>query len=266
MAEPNSSRNAVTFMTANYVARETGYAMRDWGHGHYSTSDAFSPIETFAERFGALLADVRALGFDAIDLWSAHLSPDWATRRHVDLALAELERHGVGVASYAAAVRPADVDEVCELACALGVTVLTGPCSAELDALVPVLERYGVRLGVENHPERTPREVLEKIARGGAMFGATVDTGWWGTHGFDPVEAIEELDGHIIHVHLKDVRAVGGHETCRWGQGVVPIEACVRALERIGYAGPMSIEHVPSLFDPTDDVRAMRAQLAGWLS
>lgn len=259
-------RNAVTFMTANYVARETGYAMRDWGHGHYATSDAFAPIETFAERFGALLADVRSLGFDAVDLWSAHLSPEWATDRHIDAARAELERRGMCVASYATAIRPEDIEQVCALARALGITLLTGPCSTELATVAPVLERHGTRVGIENHPEKTPAEVLEKIARGGSMFGTTVDTGWWGTQGFDAAQAIEALDGHILHVHLKDVRAVGEHETCRWGQGVVPIEACVRMIERIGYTGPLSIEHVPSTFDPADDLRAMRTELAAWLS
>jgi L-ribulose-5-phosphate 3-epimerase len=257
--------NVVTLMTANYVARETGYAMRDWGHGHYATSDAFAPIETFAERFGAMLANARALGFEAIDLWSAHLSPEWATDRHVDAARAELERHGVVVASYATSVGAADVEEVCRLARALDVSVLSVPFPRDVDTIAPVLEHHGVRVGIENHPEKSPAEILEKIARGGPMFGTTVDTGWWGTQGYDPAQAIEELDGHIFHVHLKDVLAVGGHDTCRWGLGVVPIEACVRALERIGYTGPMSIEHVPSTFDPTDDLRAMRADLAGWL-
>ena len=31
--------------------------------------------------------------------------------------------------------------------------------------------------------------------------------------------------------------AAGGHETCRFGQGVVPIEQCVRILKEIGYDG-----------------------------
>ena len=64
----------------------------------------------------------------------------------------------------------------------------------------------------------------------------------------------------MLHVHLKDVRAVGEpHETCRWGEGIVPIERCVRTLQRIGYAGAIAVEHEPETFDPTDDVRAMRA-------
>ena len=75
-------RNTITFMTANYVAREAGYTMHAWGHGDRTTNEAFSPIETYVERIDALLADIGALGFDTIDLWGAHLSPDWATDAH----------------------------------------------------------------------------------------------------------------------------------------------------------------------------------------
>jgi sugar phosphate isomerase/epimerase len=93
-----------------------------------------------------------------------------------------------------------------------------------------------------------------------------VDTGWWGTHGFDAADAIEELGDHVLHVHLKDVLAEGEpHETCRWGEGVVPVEECVRALQRIGYAGAIAVEHEPEDHDPSEKCRSMRVQLEGWL-
>jgi sugar phosphate isomerase/epimerase len=130
-----------------------------------------------------------------------------------------------------------------------------------------VLEKYGVRLGIENHPETTPQELLAKITAGGDRFGATVDTGWWGTQGYDAARAIEELGDRVWHVHLKDVLALGEpHETCRWGEGIVPIEECVRTLQRTGYTGAIAVEHEPETLDPTDDVRAMREQLEGWLA
>ena len=56
------------------------------------------------------------------------------------------------------------------------------------------------------------------------------------------------------------------HETCRWGDGIVPIEECVRTLRRLGYTGALAVEHEPETFDPTDDVRAMRQKLEEWLA
>jgi hypothetical protein len=47
-------------------------------------------------------------------------------------------------------------------------------------------------------------------------------------------------------VHLKDVLRRGEpHDTCAWGEGVVDIEACVRALARLGYRGALAVEHEP---------------------
>ncbi|HEY3542005.1 MAG TPA: sugar phosphate isomerase/epimerase [Gaiellaceae bacterium] len=254
-------------MTANYVAREVGYAMHGWGHGDRTTNEAFAPLETYGDKLEALLADVAGLGFDAVDIWGAHLSPDWATDEHVAIAQETLRRHGLTVTTYATWVGPGNVERSCELTRALGASIIGGGFSGEPQALAPTLERHGVRLGIENHPERTPQEVLAKIAAGGELFGATVDTGWWGTQGYDAARAIEELGEHVLHVHLKDVLAVGEpHETCRWGEGVVPIEECVRVLQDNGYAGAIAVEHEPETFDPTDDVGAMREQLAGWLS
>lgn len=257
----------ISFTTANYVAREVGYAMHGWGHGDKATNEAFAPLATYPKKIDELLRDVKALGFDAVDIWGAHLSPDWATDEHVDAAVAALTRHGLTVSTYATWAGPKNVERACELALALETSIIGGGFSGDPERLGPTLEKYGVRLAVENHPEKTPAEVLDKIRRGGASFGATIDTGWWGTQGYDAARAIEELADHVLHVHLKDVLALDEpHETCRWGEGIVPIEECVRALQRIGYTGPIAIEHEPETFDPSDDIRAMRGELEAWLA
>ena len=96
--------------------------MHGWAHGDRATNEAFAPLETYAERFDALLADAEALGFDTVDLWGAHLSPDWATDEHVDAAREALARHGLRVATYATWIGAGNVERACELALALGTT------------------------------------------------------------------------------------------------------------------------------------------------
>jgi sugar phosphate isomerase/epimerase len=241
--------------------------MHGWGHGDRVTNEAFAPIDSFADRFDSLLGHIQALGFDAIDVWGAHLSPAWATGEHVEAARAVLARRGMRVVTYAAWLDAGNVARACELAIALDASLVGAGFAGEAEPIAQAFREHGLRLAVENHPERTPAELLERIAQGQRAFGATVDTGWWATQGYDPARAIEELGPHVLHVHLKDVLAEGEpHETCRFGEGIVDERACVRALDRIAYDGAISIEHEPETVDPSDDLRAMRAELEQWLA
>ena len=58
--------------------------------------------------------------------------------------------------------------------------------------MVGKLKEYGLKLGIENHPEKNPGELLAKIGDGGeGTIGAAVDTGWFGTHSYDAAKALE---------------------------------------------------------------------------
>jgi L-ribulose-5-phosphate 3-epimerase len=257
----------LSFMSANYVAEELGYGRADdWGPFDDAANAAYAPIETFAARFERLVERIATIGFDAIDLWFGHLNWRWATPEHVALARAALERHGVRVVSLAGSVG-STADELaaaCRLASALGVDLIVGLgelVRSDRTGAASILREHGVRFGLENHPERTPREVLDAIGVESDVLGAGLDTGWWATQGYDPVAAIEELSDRLFHVHLKDVEAVGAHVTCMYGEGCARIADCVDALLRIGYAGPVSIEHEPYDRDPTDECVRMLARI-----
>jgi sugar phosphate isomerase/epimerase len=258
----------LSFMGANYVAAELGYGAADeWGPFDEATNAAFEPIATFEERFDAVAGRISAAGFDVLDLWLAHLNWRWATPRHVEIVLETLDRHGLTVASLAGnfGATAADLDQACALANALGVDLLGGMGAVlgiERDDAVAILRERGVRFGWENHPERSPAEVLELLGDADDVLGAAVDTGWWATWGFDPADAIEALSARLFHVHLKDIERAGEHTTCPHGSGVVDIDECVDVLVEAGYDGVMSIEHEPYDHDPTDECVRMRDHLA----
>ncbi len=265
--------NPQSFMTANYVARQLQFNMTEgWDQGERATSDYYRPLQTFPERFGELLAKVRAMGFSALDLWTAHLNWSWATPEHITAAvrlLAEQKLQVVSLAGYfGSTVR--EFEKACQLAAAVKTSVLGGSTAAlEADrpAVVELLKKYTLKLALENHSEKSAGEMLQKIGDGaGGVIGTAVDTGWYATQGCDAVRAIKELGRHIFLVHLKDVLAPGAHETCRYGRGCVPIGACVRALQAQGYQGGCSVEHEPAHFDPTADCRANLAMLRNWLN
>ena len=263
----------VSFMTANYCARPTGWHMTGgWGQGDKATNEFFAPLATYGDRLDTYLDDVRALGFTAVDFWTSILNPTWATGEHIAVAQERLRKHDLAVYSIAGWMgsTPDEFTRTCEIATALRAPVLAGGTSMlrkDRPFVVATLQQYGLRLGIENHPEKSADEVLAQIGDGGAgTIGATVDTGWFGTQGVDAAEALRQLAPHLLVVHLKDVREVGRHDTCRYGEGIVPIERCVRVLQDIGFGGTISVEHEPEFFDPHADIAASLAMLKGWLA
>ncbi len=270
--ETNLAPLTLSFMSANYVARELGYgAADDWGPFDDATNAAFEPIESYGARLDALLATIAAAGFDAIDLWLAHLNWRWATPEHVRIARDSLDRHGLRVVSLAGnfGATPSELASACRLANALDVPVLGGMGDVlRLDrpSAETVLREHGVRFAYENHPEKTPQEVLALIGDAEDVLGVAIDTGWWATQGYSPVQAIEDLRGRLFHVHLKDVERPGAHVTCVHGTGCAEIEACVDVLLASGYQGALSIEHEPYDRDPTDECVRMHEQLQARLS
>ncbi|WJH32517.1 sugar phosphate isomerase/epimerase [Paenibacillus sp. CC-CFT747] len=119
---------------------------------------------------------------------------------------------------------------------------------------------------MENHPEKHPEEIHRVIGEYGDWLGACVDTGWFATQGFPAPEAIRQLKGQLLHVHLKDVREVGTHHSVPLRQGVADIAGCVDALREIGYEGTISIEQESGDHDPTEDcaegLRWLKQELA----
>jgi L-ribulose-5-phosphate 3-epimerase len=262
---------AISFMGANYVAKELGYGASDeWGPFDLATNAAFEPLETFPARFDTLLTSITGIGYDTIDLWFAHLNWRWATPEHVAIAREALDRHGVRVVAFAGGIGSTvdDVAAACRLANDLDVDLIAGLggiVHTDRDAAAEVLDAHGVRFGLENHPERTPAEVLAAIGDAGSL-GAAVDTGWWATQGYDPVDAIRELSDRLFHVHLKDVEQPGTHVSCMHGEGCARIADCVDALLELGYSGAVSIEHEPFDRDPTAECARMLTKITEQVS
>lgn len=137
------------------------------------------------------------------------------------------------------------------------------------DGWTPILDAFtdaGVKFALEVHPTEiafdivTARRALDALGDHPA-FGFNYDPSHLAYQGVDCVAFIREFAGRIHHVHMKDVwwsdepRRSGvfgghlefGHAERYWefrslGRGRVPFEDVIRALNRIGYEGPLSVE------------------------
>ena len=140
----------------------------------------------------------------------------------------------------------------------------------------PILDRYqelGVRYALEVHPTEiafdiaSARRALEALDNHPA-FGFNYDPSHLGYQGVDYVAFISTFAEKIFHVHMKDVYwsdtpveagVFGGHTEFGtpgryWdfrslGRGMVDFEEIIRALNRIRYKGPLSVEWEDSGMD-----------------
>lgn len=258
---------------SSFVAQQCGYGpASDWDECVAAVNAYYRPAETFAARFEKHLLDVKALGYTALDIWTAgQLNWRWASEEQIAMARQLLDKHGLTVTSLGNDFGDTRDEFVaaCKLAVGVNTQLLSGGCPVlrkERAFVVEMLEKYDLRLGIENHPERSAQEMLDQVGDGAnGRIGTTVDTGWYATQAPDVVRAIQELGKYIFHIHLKDVLAGGPDLNVGLGKGIVPMEACVRALQRAGYTGDYSVEIHALDHDPTTELAEGLVLVREWL-
>jgi sugar phosphate isomerase/epimerase len=138
--------------------------------------------------------------------------------------------------------------------------------------IIDVFDAEGVRFGLEVHPTEiaydfvTTRKTLDAIGNRGG-FGINLDPSHFAHQFLDAAAFALDFADRIYHVHVKDSkkRLDGrrsilashlnfGEEGRGWdfvspGHGDVDFEELFRALNRIGYTGPLSIEWEDSGMD-----------------
>lgn len=138
--------------------------------------------------------------------------------------------------------------------------------------ILEVFEKEGVRFALEVMPGEiaydisTCRQTLEAIGDR-PSFGLTFDPTHLHWQLIDEVAFLQEFGSKIFHVHCKDAlrnlngrtsvlssHLPSGHPDRGWdfvsvGRGEVPFERIVRALNQIGYSGPLSVEWEDAALD-----------------
>ncbi len=140
---------------------------------------------------------------------------------------------------------------------------------------IPILDHFqaqGVRFGLEIHPTEIAYDIITfqralDAVDGHAAFGINFDPSHLIHQFVDPVELINAFPDRIYHAHVKDskVQLTGrnsilsshldfgdyqrGWDFVSPGHGDVEWDPIIRALNRIGYEGPLSIEWEDSGMD-----------------
>lgn len=131
--------------------------------------------------------------------------------------------------------------------------------------ILDVFDECGVKFALEVHPTEiafdiiTAQRLLEALDKR-PTFGFNFDPSHLYWQMIDPVKFIMTFHQHIYHVHMKDaIRTLDGVSSILsshlnfgvagrgWdfrslGRGGIDFEAIIRALNHIGYKGPLSVE------------------------
>jgi len=140
----------------------------------------------------------------------------------------------------------------------------------------PIMDKYhelGILFGLEVHPTEIAFDIASarrtlKAINNHPNFGFNFDPSHLGYQGVDYVKFIHEFSDKIFHVHMKDAGwskvpveagVFGGHTEFGtlgryWdfrslGHGNINFEEIIRALNRIKYTGPLSVEWEDSGMD-----------------
>ena len=162
-------------------------------------------------------------------------------------------------------ITPKTIDEwkqYFDLAKYFGLSYITAePRKNQWDAIDSLAAIYNINIAIHDHPRPNaywhPDSVLAAI-KGHPHIGSCADIGHWARNGLDPVVCLQELQGHIFGVHLKDIDTAG-HTRAKdmvVGTGVINYPPIFRELKRQGFEGMFSIEREANWYNNVPDVIA----------
>jgi len=221
-----------------------------------------------------LLAAARELGVDQLELYDRQFSV-FMSERHRTQARAELEAAGVAVpATYTDQFTDDEeaAREVLEFGRQMGLRFFScTPDESTLRLLDRLAPEYGVGIALHNPGPEPGKSFVElaEVADVLERFGnvdACVDVGNFARAGTDPVEALRQLRGQVLEVHVKDVTADGSHTLL--GDGVIDLPGVFGELREAGFDGLVTLEYggAPESIDARiDDLQANLNRLRKWV-
>jgi L-ribulose-5-phosphate 3-epimerase len=243
--QPSNSMK-ISFVTANLVAQVSGYRfeLAHWGDQHKKTVAA-----TDAAAWKSICREIRATGFRAVEIWEAHAAPEAMDRERGATWKKIMDDQGLKAIGYGGTLSRKTL-EICQW---LDIPKLNGWIGDNTpEQATAMCREMGVRFNLENHPQKSADELLKIVAGGNDWLGICIDMGWLGTQGASGPDIIRACGPLVRHTHVKDVKAVGGHETCLLGEGIAQVAACIATLKGMGYSGWYSWEDEPEDRNPFD--------------
>lgn len=252
-----------TARTAQEILGGRGYCLATYGFRNFTGPQA--------------IEQTRSLGVTMIDLWPKLAACLGGGKRDNKIAAyhenppawsefkAGLDRHGVKAVVYGVQGFTADHAknrQVFEWAKREGFEAISAaPAPDSFESLEKLVEEFQIDVAIHNHGPGDKHyakidQLLAALKGRHPRIGSCADVGHFWRIQEDPVEALLKLGPRVLGVHLKDQISV--EEQAVVGEGKMDLPGILKALKKIGYRGPLTLEYEGT---PDDPVPAMKRSL-----
>ena len=149
--------------------------------------------------------------------------------------------------------------------------IVCAPTKVTLPKLEKFVREYDIRIAVHNHGPKdifpAPQDALEILRNMDPRCGVCVDVAHTAEAGVNPLDAIKASQSRLLDLHIKDMRVFGDVSTlCDVGDGVLPIPAIFRELQKMRYTGCVNLEYEINENDPFIGMARSYAYMRGVLA
>lgn len=151
------------------------------------------------------------------------------------------------------------------------IVTMLGPQSV-LPRIEKYAKQYDIKVAIHNHgPEDknypSPYDVLKAVKGMDPRMGLCMDIGHATRAGADIVQAALDAGPRLLDMHVKDLgNGTNKDSQVAVGEGILPIPALFRALQKINYQGYVNLEYEIKSKDPLPGMQESFAYMRGVLA
>jgi sugar phosphate isomerase/epimerase len=209
---------------------------------------------------GLAIRMIKRMGITQVSVKDVHL-PYTLAPAEITKALDEFKKAGLTIVSGGntdlKSSDPADLRKYFVYAKACGMPMLVAaPLHENLGAIEKLAKEYDIKIAIHTHgPEDanfpTPKVVLDAVKGMDPRMGLCIDIGHSTRGGADVVQEIANAGPRLLDMHFKDLKDGKVKDSqCDVGEGVLPVVAIFKQLQKVGYRGSVNLEYEINSDDP----------------
>jgi len=209
---------------------------------------------------GLAIRMIKRMGVTQVSVKDFHL-PYTSTPAEIAKAVNEFKSAGLTIVSGGntdlKSNDPADLRKYFVYAKACGMPMLVAaPLHENLGEIEKLAKEFDIKIAIHTHGHEdpnfpTPKVVLDAVKGMDPRMGLCIDIGHSTRGGADVVQEIANAGPRLLDMHFKDLKDSKVKESqCDVGEGVLPIVAIFKQLQKIGYRGSVNLEYEINSDDP----------------